>query len=172
MRQSRFERRSLIDLTRLVTCLAFANQGQRHTQEVTIMTINLKHIALALGLVQATVAFADPPPYNGLNYDGFVRVGSNYMYGTMNVGVDSAAGHNGSYLYGSHSANGIVSFGGRDAVNQLSFFCSVAPGNPLYAHSVDIANNLTDAAYLYVLRNADDNQCSYVYLAKDSYYLH
>jgi len=118
---------------------------------------------LALSAIFSTGAMA-------ADIDGFVVVNSTLtqIYGQLNVGSSPAAGHANSYIWANGYANGSVGFGGRDAVNSRTFYCTVPVGSALYDAAVDIRNKVGPDTYLRVNKNTSDSQCNRIFILKDS----
>ena len=128
-------------------------------------------VLLAL-FISSTAVLAGPPPYTGKNQQGWVTIygGGNVLSGHMNVRFNPQAGDENSTIHCGHSANSSVSCSAYDASTTTSFSCSIAPGAAIYNQAVDIVNNLTDGAYLYVSKNG--NTCTSIYMAKATNFQH
>ena len=138
-------------------------------QKEKIMKIKSLLMFVLLSLV-ASVSMAAGYHSTGFVYVTNSTTSTSYMYGTMNVRYNTASSTYSEYIYGTHSAGGSVTFSGRDGDGDY-FYCYVPSTATLYDQAVDIANNLTNGAYLYVTKTSSSSDCSYVYLNKASYYL-
>ncbi|MCO7224919.1 hypothetical protein [Pleionea sp. CnH1-48] len=101
---------------------------------------------------------------------GIVTVNSTQtsITGQMNVGPNPAAGHNNSYIWTNGYANSSVGFGGYDAVNGRSFYCTVASGTALYNAAVAIRNGAGNHTYLRVNKGTSGSACTSIFILKDS----
>ncbi len=128
----------------------------------------MKKLALALATLGSLSLASIAANATLINGSVIVNNTSTSITGQFNVDTKTVAGHDASYIWTNGYANSSVGFGGYDAVNGRSFYCTVAVGDPLYAAAVDIRNGAGAYTYLRVNKSSDSSKCTSIFVLKDS----
>jgi hypothetical protein len=114
------------------------------------------------------VALANISIANGYHEEGYVKVGPNYMAGTMSVRY--SVGEGTPFISANTSSNGSVVFAALDSQGKY-LLCYVPSNSLMYYWALESARHFTNGSYLSVQKNDNNSECSYIMLTNASYYL-
>lgn len=127
-----------------------------------------KVVFMLCGLI--ALGFSALASAQGYYSSGNVTIDGNMMYGSMNNRYSTIPTTYDTYIFAYSYANGSITFGGKDGDGD-GFSCYVPTTSALYAHALEVKNNLNNGVFVNVQKGTGSSECTSVFSRNASYFL-